>query len=210
MHRVSLLDGTVSLKLDNGLLLHPYNGLSELKHKYIRPISFEKLIRNGLVSILDVGFGVGYLSALVLEEIWKANSSCVVRIVGVEKNSKVVLRLYESTLVVPSHEILKGVVGGVKHEKLSVDLRIDDITLMKLDDDEFDLILYDLYPPSFCKEVWTKEVLSSLFFSLKSGGMLITHSADQMVRTNLLAVGFLWDETRAEGRLGAGTKAWKM
>ncbi len=215
MKPLLLLDGTISYKTSEGMLLHPYYGLSELRHKYIRQIPFEKLVSTGSVTILEVGFGVGYLSALVLDSIWAVNPTCNVYIVGVERDMNVTKMMDEHHLILPQLpqlSLLRKVAGGLTHDRLQVNLKIGDIAGkdMKFEEEMFDLVLYDLYPPQFCFEVWDKSLFSSIYCSLKLGGMLITHTGHPIVRENLSAAGFIWDEVQAEGRFGVGTKAWKV
>ncbi|MDY0078175.1 MAG: tRNA (5-methylaminomethyl-2-thiouridine)(34)-methyltransferase MnmD [Bacteroidales bacterium] len=56
--------------------------------------------------------------------------------------------------------------------------------------DRFDVIYFDAFSPNVQPELWTEEVFSRLFNSLKSGGVLVTYSARGVVKHALRSAGF--------------------
>ncbi|MBZ0243026.1 MAG: tRNA (5-methylaminomethyl-2-thiouridine)(34)-methyltransferase MnmD [Bacteroidales bacterium] len=54
----------------------------------------------------------------------------------------------------------------------------------------FDVIYFDAFSPNVQPELWTEEIFSRLFHSLKSGGVLVTYSARGLVKNALSSVGF--------------------
>ena len=57
--------------------------------------------------------------------------------------------------------------------------------------------------------MWTKEFLTGMFRVLKNTGILATYSCARMVRDNLKAAGFMYDDGPIVGRRGPGTIAFK-
>jgi len=56
--------------------------------------------------------------------------------------------------------------------------------------DEFDLVYFDAFAPEKQPELWTKDLFSKIFLSMKSNSILTTYSSKGMVRRNLEAAGF--------------------
>lgn len=54
----------------------------------------------------------------------------------------------------------------------------------------FDLIYFDAFGPRKQPEMWTIEVFSLMFDSLKAGGSLVTYCAQGQVKRNMKSVGF--------------------
>jgi len=54
----------------------------------------------------------------------------------------------------------------------------------------FDVVFFDAFSPNVQPELWTEEIFSRLFRSLKSGGVLVTYSARGLVKNALRSVGF--------------------
>ena len=54
----------------------------------------------------------------------------------------------------------------------------------------FDVIFFDAFSPNVQPELWTEEIFSRLFHSLKSGGVLVTYSARGSVKNALRLAGF--------------------
>ncbi|MCK9451695.1 MAG: tRNA (5-methylaminomethyl-2-thiouridine)(34)-methyltransferase MnmD [Bacteroidales bacterium] len=72
-----------------------------------------------------------------------------------------------------------------KLTKIHQDLRQFDVKT-----DRFDVIYFDAFSPNVQPELWTEEIFSRLFRSLKSGGVLVTYSARGVVKNALRSVGF--------------------
>ncbi len=209
MKQVILRDQVVSLQNKQGLLLHPMNGLDEMRHKYISCLDLNKIARSGSVVVLDVGFGVGYLSALFLDSLWKINPQCKVVIVGVENDSEVLESIQTAVMPLKSFGILKSVLRGEKYPFLEITLIKGDVRTVNVDRNDVDVVFYDLYPPTAEREVWDAQIFLKLGLCMKLSGVLVTHSGDNLVRQSLFEVGFVWDEVRPSGRFGVGTIARK-
>lgn len=54
----------------------------------------------------------------------------------------------------------------------------------------FDVIFFDAFSPNVQPELWTEEIFSRLFHSLKSGGVLVTYSARGSVKNALRSAGY--------------------
>lgn len=54
----------------------------------------------------------------------------------------------------------------------------------------FDVIYFDAFSSNVQPELWTEEIFSRLFNSLKSGGVLVTYSARGVVKNALRSAGF--------------------
>ena len=66
--------------------------------------------------------------------------------------------------------------------------------MLELDQiDEFDLVYFDAFAPEKQPELWTEDLFSRIFLSMRSDSILTTYSSKSMVRHNLEAAGF-WVE----------------
>ena len=59
-----------------------------------------------------------------------------------------------------------------------------------LSSEKFDLVFFDAFSPEAQPELWTEEMFSKIFNSMKCGGVLTTYSCKGIVKRALRSVGF--------------------
>ena len=66
----------------------------------------------------------------------------------------------------------------------------DDIHHMK-DTEQYDVIFYDAFAPAAQEELWSVELFTNMYQSLKENGILVTYCAKGQVKRNLKEAGFI-------------------
>jgi tRNA U34 5-methylaminomethyl-2-thiouridine-forming methyltransferase MnmC len=172
-----------------------HGAITESQHVFIE--AGLKQIKDNHIRILEMGFGTGLNTLLTLTEATESDKS--IYYTGIEKypleksitdslnyekiagqGTKGILKLihdspwYQEVLIRPGF-ILK---------KLKCDMQeLDQI-------DEFDLVYFDAFAPEKQPELWTEDLFSRIFLSMRSDSILTTYSSKSMVRHNLETAGF--------------------
>ena len=73
----------------------------------------------------------------------------------------------------------------------------------------FDLVYFDAFAPSAQPELWSEDILQSLFDAMHSGGALVTYCAKGVVKRTLKKVGFEVEALPGPPRKREMTRAWK-
>lgn len=76
--------------------------------------------------------------------------------------------------------------------------------------DAFDLIYYDAFAPQAQPELWSAEVMSRMFVSLKPEGALVTYCAQGAFKRNLKKAGFLVEALQGPPGKREMTRAIKL
>ncbi len=87
-----------------------------------------------------------------------------------------------------------------KHDKL------EDSTL---ENELYDCVFFDAFAPAIQNELWTPEIFSKIYQSLKVGGLLVTYCAKGQVKRDLKSVGFKVESTPGPPGKREITLAWK-
>lgn len=152
--------------------LHPESGAIESVYKrYINHLNLKDNIK-----ILDIGFGIGYISLIILS---KVNAD----ITALEKNKEYI-------------EIMKSMKlpDSLKeaHEKLKkINIIIGDANkTVKSLNKKFDLIILDAFSPINNKELYSIDFIKELKKRMNKDSILITYSSNPIVRFNLMESGF--------------------
>ncbi|KPL12519.1 MAG: hypothetical protein AMS23_05245 [Bacteroides sp. SM1_62] len=198
MHEVVITkDGSHSIyvhELDEHY--HSVHGaITESRHVFIE--AGLKQFKNRQIRILEMGFGTGLNALLTLAE---ANQSDIsIYYTGIEKYplEKTIIESlnFESLTDHTVTGMLKLIHDSPWHQdvlikpgfilkKLQCDMHEMELI------DEFDLVYFDAFAPEKQPELWTKDLFSKIFLSMKSNSILTTYSSKGMVRRNLEAAGF--------------------
>ena len=216
-------DGSFSLESGRfGEAFHNSAGaLNEARAKFSRPAELDRFRRSDRLRILDVCVGLGYNTAVILEEL--SEQAPAVEWWGLELDRRPLqLALEQPTFrTLWSAEVLQRLEAihtsdgwndppNIGHQ-LWGDARATLATIPE--PQRFDLILQDAFSPQRCPELWTEEFLAGLSQRLAAGGRLLTYSRSAAVRASLQRAGLqLYSLLPAPGeRIGwsSGTMAVK-
>ena len=192
-------DGSFSLESTRfGEAFHNSAGaLNEARAKFSRPAELDRFRRSDRLRILDVCVGLGYNTAVILEDL--ADSAPAVEWWGLELDRRPLqLALEQPTFRgLWSAEVLQRLEAihtsdgwndppNIGHQ-LWGDARATLATIPE--PQRFDLILQDAFSPQRCPELWTEDFLAGLSQRLAAGGRLLTYSRSAAVRASLQRAG---------------------
>lgn len=183
---------------------------SEAYYKFIQPAEIpSRLKEKPLLTVLDVGFGLGYNAIAVLKEVINCNGSA--KITSLEIDTK---PLYLALLIYAKNSLEHTILTSLINNKIwadgknSMELIIGDARKSAiLLQEKFDLIFLDAFSTGRNPELWTYDFIKILKKLLQKDGVIITYSAAFPVRgamfRNKLYVGL----TEPFGRKNGGTIA---
>jgi chorismate dehydratase len=183
--------------------------------KFSTPCRIKELAAAGLVTILDIGFGLGYNMFSAIYTARKANQSCEIDIVSLEKDL-VSAGVLDSLPVLKRYESCYGIVktaaegshydeDGIRINVLSGDARQAIQTL----DMEFDAVFLDPFSVKKNPELWTVEFFAEIRKRMKDTAILATYSAATPVRCGLAEAGFIIGPGPGDAMKKGGTLATK-
>ena len=194
---------------------HSHTGaVEESLKKFVEPCKIKELAKTGSVKILDMFFGMGYNSSMAVSVALKENPDCVVEVIGVENDSKIVEKIQS---VNPDIHFFNNYKKITKNNlsfttgNVTVTLLLGDAQeqVKHLQDSHFDAIFYDPFSPKKQPEVWSKELFAEMARVMERTAILATYSCARMVRENMAAAGLFWNDGPKVGRRGPGTVATK-
>ncbi|MFM8525768.1 MAG: MnmC family methyltransferase [Cyanobacteriota bacterium] len=177
----------------------------EAVETYGRPAELERFKGGQVLTVLDVGVGLGYNSACLLEAC--ADRGLRVNWWGLELDPEPLAhvlsdpsyrRLWRPTTLAVLEQLREGGAAGSRSvwshaagagELLWGDARQRIPALLENQAGCFDLVLLDAFSPRRCPELWSLEFLGSLSRLLGPEGRLITYCAAAAVRASLAAAG---------------------
>ncbi|MEL4897138.1 tRNA (5-methylaminomethyl-2-thiouridine)(34)-methyltransferase MnmD [Crocosphaera sp. Alani8] len=200
-------------------LFHSHSGAKqEAQYKFIEPCQIkEKTTLKNTIKILDICYGLGYNTAVALENIWSIDPNKKVELFALENNINVPLQAIDSDLLNNFSENvidnLKNLTNNhkIKTNLLNAQLLLGDArqTIQIVIDKNFqaDAIFLDPFSPPKCPQLWTVEFIELLSKCLVKDGNLATYSCAASVRTALQLAGLKIGATRNVGRRSPGTIA---
>ena len=209
--RVVTKDGSITyrnLAIDE--TMHSLSGAKEeAQKKYVEALGIAQYAK---VSILDVGFGLGYNTAAALDIFLSKKGA--ITVVALEKDAAVFDLIFQTDASFVSYSLIKKVASAKDHRHIEKNCDVSIIlgdatkTLPKLQS-IFDLCFFDPYSPPKNPELWTGTFFKRVFDKLVPKGKLATYSCARHVRENLLTAGFLVSDGPIVGRRGPSTIAVK-
>ncbi|MDA3901269.1 MAG: MnmC family methyltransferase [Spirochaetes bacterium] len=192
-------DGSFTLYMpefsENTHTIHGAYG--EAIHKHIIPSGISD-IEGGCITVLDVGFGLGYnILALLMSVDFSLIES--LQILSFEKERSIASSLqkieFNDERDKPYSLIKKAFYeGSAKEDKVSIELCFGDarknIKLLELLYGTVDVIFHDPHSPGKNSELWTVNFFKNLYLLLKPGGILTTYSFAPQIRMGLLEADF--------------------
>lgn len=200
-------------------LYHGYAGAwLEAETVYFRGTDLpDKVREKEQVSILDVGFGLGYNSLVAIYNCKVVNPNLNVTLVSLEidreiiyfdkypiKNSVLYTKLLKAFIQFKTRSFFLTpqddwclVFGDARETLQSIDLK-------------FDSIFLDPFSHTKNQELWTLDFFRLLYEKLKDDGILATYSVATQVRSGLMKAGFFLSEGLSTPSKKSTTKADKF
>jgi len=186
--------------------------VEEAFKKFVEPSKITEFSKqHRTIRILDVCFGIGYNSAAAIDTIQKANPDCIIEIIGLENDEKIIKQIEHLNPPFKCYDIIKEIshthriVGKVNIQLIIKDARES----IKLINTKFDFVFLDPFSPKKCPELWTEPFLKDIANHMEKGGVLTTYSCARQVRENLKNAGFEVKDGPSVGRKAPSTIAIK-
>ncbi|MDH3974991.1 MAG: tRNA (5-methylaminomethyl-2-thiouridine)(34)-methyltransferase MnmD [Deltaproteobacteria bacterium] len=217
MKAVKTDDGSFSFYSDvYGETYHSRNGaLRESFEKYCRPCGIKALARGGAISILDVGFGLGYNVLAALYSAKDANSDCQINVISLEKDLidfKVLNKIEVPSRYRGLYRIVLQALKEKRYFSDGINIRIlcgDAREEVKKVDECFDAVFLDPFSVKKNPQLWTVHFFKTLYKRMKEDAMLATYSVSTPVRAGLVEAGFHIGEGPGDKMKRGGTVASK-
>jgi chorismate dehydratase len=165
------------------------------------------------ISVLEVGFGLGYNCAVTLTELLKVNRDLEIEYFALEYKLAPLEGLsLAGTPYAEIYEVIKREIprsGFFKWKKIKCGVLFGDARrrIFDLPTGYFDAVFHDAFSPKRNAELWTLEFIDEVLRRLKEGRFWITYSSALAVRRALWEAGADVFNTRAVGRKQPGTAA---
>lgn len=218
---VSTEDGSFTLRdAQTGELYHNRAGAySEALFNYVTPSGALHRLRSSFeIAILDVCFGLGYNSLVLIEEALALKAAGKITIYAIDRDESLLaflpelLKFERFSLLRENFHPESFRRGG--HFRLAVDNLLIELLLQisalerSLPEfkSEVDYVFHDPFSPRHAPEFWTIDIFRH-YFSILSGkkGAVLTYSAAGAVRGGLWQAGFAVKKTAALGAKSGGT-----
>ncbi len=183
---------------------------TEAETKFVEPSRLEsRLQEQDTVTLLDVGFGLGYNAFAALKQAREIKGK--IKITSFEKDPTTVVN---AAMLFPEdsieHNILKKLASDGKWQETngSIELKYGDARQLAVNlNDRFDVIFLDGFSPDKNPELWTYDFILQLQRLLVPAGVLTTYSSAYPVRGAMVRAGFVIGESTPFGRRRGGTVA---
>lgn len=194
---------------------------TESLEKFVIPSGIDKLLKNGKkVRILDVGFGLGYNVATVINFSRQIVEKPKLEIISIEKDEsfldriksieypenlqeeyKIITSLEESVVNIADKNLkcYKKSVDNISITVLIIDGR-EGIRALNSDGKKFDIVFYDPFSPKVNTEMWTYDILRLVSELIEDEGVFLTYSNATPVKVSLLKAGFRIGYVKPVGR----------
>ena len=179
--------------------------VEESFEKFVKPCRIAELAKKGKLVILDVCFGVGYNSAAAIDVALESNPNCIIEIIGLENDQKI---LDERKNLNPAFKYYDIIKEEKKDDRIQLKILLGDAReTIKQIKEKVDAVFFDPFSPKVCPELWTKEFFEDVKNAMKPGAILTTYSCARIVRDNMKAIGFTVEDGPVLGRRGPATIA---
>lgn len=215
----TIITGDGSPTLHNPVYDEAYHctrgAVAEAVGKYVQPCGLADLARKtGGVSILDIGFGLGYNACAALDEITGAVPGAEIEVLGLEKDPETIAAIAGLEPPLDHYGLIKELAASPTEPlcRGNVKLRLvlgDAAETIGRISGPFDAAFHDPFSPRKNPDMWTAGFFTAVFGLLKPGGVLATYSCARQVRANLGQVGFRVCDGPVLNRRGPGTLAYK-
>jgi tRNA U34 5-methylaminomethyl-2-thiouridine-forming methyltransferase MnmC len=227
--KITTEDGSESF-LDPSLGEHYHStagAIAEARQKHAIPAEILRRYEEnqGFISILDFGFGLGYNSAAALDLLFSGNITTPrVTIVALENDRMILDNICRVNPDLQGYEIFQefsrkaGEYSGFispfifVRDQMTISLYLEDALkrINYLKDNSFDVVFFDPFSSGRMPQLWTLQVIRTLFSKMRKRGCLTTYSCAKHFRKKLDQSGFTWqDVPPGFERRGPSTIAYK-
>ncbi|PKL39135.1 MAG: hypothetical protein CVV44_09730 [Spirochaetae bacterium HGW-Spirochaetae-1] len=166
------------------------------------------------LSVLDIGFGLGYNILALLMEIKKCHKARPLSVVSLEKDRSYAPFL-EKIHFDDEREIYFDLVkkafmtGEAREGPINISVLLGDAreTILTVQHRSFDAVFHDPFSPSKNPELWSVEYFRHILGLMKGTAVLTTYSSAAQVRMAMLDAGFIVGKGPSMGRKREGTIA---
>ena len=214
-------DGSLTVKDPvSGELFHNKAGAyTEALLNYVEAsAALNRLKKQGQIAVLDVCFGLGYNSFVLICEALRSRLSGTIKIRAIDSDSTLVDLIPAILSSEPLCAIATSFTRDVLASQHSTFLYLDDLKiefclhLKSLSEclpkicEDFDFVFHDPFSPRSMPELWTVDIFQHYFRLLEARrGAVLTYSSAVAVRGGLSEAGFALKRTIAVGAKSGGT-----
>ena len=183
--------------------------------KYVQACNVFSSTKNS-VTILDVGFGIGYNFCAVVDEWMKRGKTHKISIISLEKDRAISLQL-GSICFGDERDICYDLVkqaflnGSMEKENLSIEVLFGDarqsVKMLEGRGLLFDVVFQDAFSPGKNPELWTLDYFRIIRKLMSDGGIISTYSSAPQIRRALIESGFNIAKAPSTGKKREGTIA---
>lgn len=194
--------------------MHSMSGAyEEALLKHVNPSGL--LGKSGLLRVIDLGFGMGYNSLALINELYKINKNIKLEIVAFERNNEYANLLENITFNDERDKIFslfisafKGKIG-VECDFWKLNILFGDArkNIQNLDNNIFDAVFHDPFSPAKNPELWSLDFFKEERRVIKEDGIITTYSAAPQIRRAIYEAGFQIGRGPSVGPKKEGTLA---
>ncbi len=189
-------DGSYTIYLDEySQAMHNISGAyNEALYKHVYPSKVLKSNKE-IISVLDIGFGMGYNSLALLNE-FKNFSQKYCKIIAFEKDRSYI-KLLDKIIFNDDRD---RIYDAVKTAFKAGEYICDDFSIkiffgearenIKNINSTFDAVFQDPFSPGMNPELWTVEFFKEIYNHMNKDGILTTYSRASHIRRGMLEAGF--------------------
>lgn len=187
----------------------------------------ELAVKQAEIKILDFCFGLGYNSAVAINEAIKINPEIKLEIVGLENDLNIIreipnlevpqdLRQVINDFTELSNSSPESVMGipcySLEKSNYSLNLLIADAesSLILLEENYYDAIFFDPFSPKVCPGLWDEYVIAQVVSKAKPGAYISTYSSARIAKDSFAKAGCEIFEGPKCGRRDGGVLARKL
>ncbi len=216
MEKIITPDGSVTFhNTEFGEAYHSKSGAKEeAVEKFVKTCLIREIAKTGKLRILDFCFGLGYNTAAAIDAALEENPSCVIEVVGLEKDPQILQTITEIEAPFACFPFIQEAVKNnyvYNKNNLKIQIVLGDAAMcVKTITNEFDAIFFDPFSPKKCPVLWTEDVFRECYRLLRKDGRLATYSCARVVRDNMRSVGFTVIDGPTLWRRGPSTIGVKL
>lgn len=196
--------------------MHSVSGAYEeslVKHVFSSKILCNKKQK---ITILDIGFGLGYNILATIHELEKLNFKGEIFIHSLEINRSLGPYL-ESIIFFDGRDALYSLIkkayynGSTSLKNINIYLHFNDArkSIVAFNNELFDCVYHDPYSPAKNPELWTVQFFKHIYRCMKDEAILTTYSSAIHIRAAMKQVGFYISRGPSVGNKKEGTLAYK-
>lgn len=193
-----------------------FGAIQESEHIFIRA-GLDTIVDKDLklINILEVGTGTGL--NIILAYLWVEKNNINIDYQGYEPfpiSKDVILLLNYPQQLSVDEKLFFHIHNSVgKSTKLSdkFSLVINEALIQesKLESEYYDIVFFDAFSPEAQHEMWTTNIFTEMYKSLKHGGVLTTYSCKGTVKRALKEAGFAIEKLPGPPGKREFLRAWK-